>query len=147
MKAVRIILDQLTQFGGLIFYGIVLGLLFLLSEWGIFFALLISLVACMGLAVLIRSFYFKARPKKLKHSNFLEKLDASSFPSIHSMRSVSLAFWLSIHFGSSLIAIYLVILAMLVMISRISLKKHDVSDVFFGMMFSLGINLLIWWLI
>jgi len=146
LKILRVLFGQLTQFGGLVFYVAVLGLLLLLNQMRIFLALLASLVACMGLAVLIRSFYFKARPERMKHSNFLERMDASSFPSIHSMRSVSLAFWLSVYFGSSLIAVYLVSLAVLVILSRIILKKHDVSDVFFGMVFSLAINLLIWWL-
>jgi membrane-associated phospholipid phosphatase len=147
MRVLRILVEQLTHLGGLVFYCILLGFFALSGRRGILLALLLSLIACMGFAVLIRLLYFKPRPKRIKHSNLLERLNASSFPSIHSMRALSLAFWLSLHFSSLVIAGYLVGLALLVMVSRLVLKKHDILDVFWGMVFSFGINLLIWWLI
>lgn len=144
---VKVFLEQLTHLGGLVFYCIWLGLLLVAGQIQIFTGLLVSLIMVMGLGVIIRIIHFRNRPKPQRHANWLEKLDAASFPSLHAMRAVSLAFWGSLMLNSIVGTVYLFLLALLVIASRVILKKHFISDVFWGAVFSLIINLIVWWLV
>jgi membrane-associated phospholipid phosphatase len=142
-----IFFKQITDFGGMFFYLLVLGACLFLNELKLFFNLFLSLFFVMSLSISIKWFYFKDRPKKQKATNLFERLDASSFPSVHSMRVLSVAFWLSFFFNNILFTIYSSAVAAIVMYSRIYLKKHYFIDILGGVIFSLIINLLIWWLI
>ena len=104
------------------FTGNSLEALFLVLGWG-----LINLVT-----LVVRFFYFKDRPEKRAFSNLLEKLDASSFPSIHAQRALFLAPALSIHFANAYLSGLFFALAYLVCYSRIRLLKHHGSDVVVG---------------
>ncbi len=110
--------------------SLLLTLLFISSS------LLIPLIAgsiiTAGIVVLIRIFYFKDRPRKETHSNFIERIDASSFPSLHSARIVFLAMLFSVHFANQYVTILCTAVAALVSYSRIYLKKHDWIDVLGG---------------
>jgi|TARA_Y100000310_G_scaffold171597_1_gene171795 undecaprenyl-diphosphatase len=141
----NIFYDQITLFGGLIFYVFVLGLCLILNLMFLFNNLLISLILVMLLSTLIKYFYLKERPKKQKKDSLLQRLDASSFPSVHTMRAFSLAFWFSMFYSNTIITIYILIIALLVIYSRIYLKKHYLTDVIIGLIFSVIINLIIWW--
>ena len=90
----------------------------------------------------IRIFYYKDRPRKEAHNNFLEKLDASSFPSIHSARSsfVFLVLYSLTNYPANLLFI---LLFLIVGFTRIMLKKHYLIDVLFGFIIG-GITYLIW---
>lgn len=98
--------------------------------------LLLPLVAgsvlTAAMVILIRMFYFKDRPKKEAHHNFLERIDASSFPSLHAARIVYLAILFSAHFANAYLTILFATTAALVSFSRIYLKKHDWVDVLGG---------------
>jgi len=135
------IFKQITDLGGLIFYGLVIMSFLILGEWAMFWNLTVSIILMMVLAVGIKYFYFKERPKKQRKNNLLERLDASSFPSIHAMRVFSLAFWLSIFFNNPIFTVYLSITALIILYSRIYLKKHYLGDVVWGIIFSTIINL------
>jgi len=95
--------------------------------------LLIPLIAgsilTAGIIILIRIFYFKNRPKKENYTNFIEKIDASSFPSLHTARIVFLAMLFSTHFANQYLTILCTVTAALVSYSRIYLKKHDWWDI------------------
>jgi len=123
---------DVTAFGGFIFYGFVL--LLSLGNLGLFIRLLIGLAVMVAVVVLIRSFYFKQRPKKQSYSNFLERIDAASFPSLHTARAVFLALVFS-----PANAILVSVMAVLVAYSRIYLKKHDWIDVLFGGLLGWGV--------
>jgi len=138
---------QLTELGSFTFFLVTIGLLILLKYYSFALRLSISLGLIMIVAVLIKSIYFKKRPKKHKITNVIERIDASSFPSIHSMRTFALSFWMIQFFNNSFITIYLTILGIFVIYSRIYLKKHYWSDIIGGIFFSFVINIVIWWLL
>ena len=79
----------------------------------------------------IRIFYYKDRPRKETHNNFLEKLDASSFPSIHSARSsfVFLVLYSLTNYPANLLFI---LLFLIVGFTRVLLKKYYIIDVLSG---------------
>ncbi|MDD5086866.1 MAG: phosphatase PAP2 family protein [Candidatus Nanoarchaeia archaeon] len=139
-----IFFKQITDFGGFFFYFLILGTCLFLNELDLFFNLFLSFIFVMALGILIKLVYFKDRPKKQKATNLFEKLDASSFPSVHAMRAVSLAFWLSLFFNNTVFTIYCFAIAIMVMYSRIYLKKHYFIDILGGILFSGIINILIW---
>ncbi len=125
-KQIDVFFRDITAMGGLA-ASILLILLFLSSP------LLVPLIAgsilTAGIIVVIRIFYFKNRPKKETYSNFIERIDASSFPSLHSARIVFLAILFSAHFTNQYLTILCTVVAALVSYSRIYLKKHDWVDV------------------
>ena len=100
----------------------------------------------MIVSIFIKYFYFKERPLKKEKTNLIERLDAASFPSTHSMRIFSLMFWIVL-LGDMKLTIYSTIIVFLVSYSRIYLKKHYLIDVIFGIILSFIINILIWWII
>ena len=125
-KQIGVFFRDVTAMGGLA-ASILLILLFISSP------LLIPLIAgsilTAGIIVVIRIFYFKNRPEKETYNNFIERIDASSFPSLHSARIVFLAILFSVHFANQYLAILCTVVAALVSYSRIYLKKHDWIDV------------------
>ncbi len=127
--------EELTFLGGILFY-IIFSLYFLFNKEYIFLTQLVAgLVIIYAVTLLIRLFYFKPRPKKIKHNNFIEKIDASSFPSIHTARTTFLFIFLVFNFLNNLWILSLIlILSFLVIYSRIYLKKHDWVDVVGGIM-------------
>ncbi|MEK6818538.1 MAG: phosphatase PAP2 family protein, partial [Nanoarchaeota archaeon] len=92
----------------------------------------LSLILIYLITFAIRFIYYKPRPKKQSHKNLLEKLDASSFPSMHSARITLLC----LIFTSVYLNLYSVLLSalliLLVSYSRIYLKKHYFSDLVGG---------------
>jgi len=130
---IKEIMEQITSFGGIVFYGI-LSLWFLyLSEFKLFFVLLLGVLIIYAVTIIIRSLYFKNRPKKEKYKNFIEKLNASSFPSVHSARAIFLLLFFSVYIINSLIGfLFIFAIAMTLVYSRIYLKKHYPTDVFAG---------------
>lgn len=89
-------------------------------------------VLTAGGVILIRMFYFKNRPKKENHTNLLERIDASAFPSLHTARIVFLAHLFSSYFTNMYLTVLFTVTAALVSYSRIYLKKHDWMDVIGG---------------
>src|SRR3989344_2643329 len=128
-KQVHVFFRDVTAMGGLA-ASLLITLLFLSSP------LLIPLIAgsfiTAGIVVLIRIFYFKNRPKKETYRNFWQRIDASSFPSLHTARIVFLAIIFSVHFANQYLTILCTIVAALVSYSRIYLNKHDWVDVIGG---------------
>ncbi|MFA6073328.1 MAG: phosphatase PAP2 family protein [Candidatus Woesearchaeota archaeon] len=131
-KIIEEIYKQITNLGGIIPYGLIILTSLLLDEYKLFLELSLSLLIVILIGFGIKELYFVDRPQKQKHHNLLEKLDASSFPSIHSARIISLAIILSIHFNKLFFTLFLIILAILVMYSRIYLKKHRFVDIIGG---------------
>ena len=91
----------------------------------------LSLIYLITLA--IRTFYYKPRPSTIKYNNFLEKIDASSFPSVHSARVTFIFLFFVFYITKNLLTILILIfLTLFTYYSRIYLKKHDYIDVFGG---------------
>ncbi len=123
------LLRDITSIGGFMFY---LSLLLVYAHSILFLPLLFGLIFTASIVVLIRIFYFKDRPKKEAHHNLIERIDASSFPSLHTARIVFLAALFSAHYESSYLTGVFIISAIAVSYSRIYLQKHDYIDVFAG---------------
>ena len=126
--------EEITLLGGILFY-LLISLYFLFKKQYTYFLLfLIGLIFIYFITLIIRIFYFKSRPEKRAYKNFLEKIDASSFPSVHAARTIFIFLFLiySIH------NIYVIILGLgflfLVLYSRIYLRKHDIRDIIGGIM-------------
>ncbi len=124
---------DLTTFGGSPFYALILLFSLIFREWSLASNLFWGFVFIMGVVLIIRIFYFKNRPRKQAYRNFLEKMDASSFPSWHTARVFFLAFIFSYFLQSTIAAIFLTAIACLAAYSRIFLKKHDWWDVLGGL--------------
>lgn len=123
---------DITALGSFAFFGIVLLLILTLQEISLFFKLLFGLVFTLAAVVLIRIFYFKNRPRKEEHNNFVEKIDASSFPSLHTARAFFLAPTFIYLLRNNYATALLIALALLVSYSRVHLKKHDWWDLLGG---------------
>jgi membrane-associated phospholipid phosphatase len=91
----------------------------------------------------IRYVMFKPRPKKVKYHNLVERLDASSFPSLHAARSVMLAMILSQIFVQLEVRALLWLFAFGVIWSRYHLKKHYIEDLAVGAVIGLVLGYLL----
>jgi len=80
----------------------------------------------------IKFFYYKKRPKQEKYDNFLERINAGSFPSLHSARSSFVFVSLFFLFNNNYLRIVLLLIPLIVGLTRISLKKHYISDIIAG---------------
>lgn len=136
------IFEEATFFGGLGFYAFLIILFFVIGKTNYSIKLFLSLIIIYFLTFIIRLFYFKSRPKKEEYRNFLEKIDASSFPSVHAARATFLCFFSILVLNLTLyVNILIFVLFFLVLYSRIYLKKHYLIDVIGGVI--LGIISLI----
>ena len=119
----------------------------MVGEFDLSAELMLSLFCVMALAIISKLLFFKERPVRQEKNNIIERIDASSFPSIHSMRVSSLVFWLSLYFNNVIMTCYFAVIGLMVVYSRVFLKKHFIIDVIFGIIFSIVINMLLWWFI
>lgn len=98
----------------------------------LFGSLLIGFVLTLGLTTLIRAVYFHDRPIKETYNNFIRKIHASSFPSLHTMRASLLATILALTIQNILLTILLALTAAGVGYSRVRSKRHFIKDVVVG---------------
>jgi undecaprenyl-diphosphatase len=145
----RSILDiffkQLTELGSLtIITSIIIFTFFFDNTLAL--KLLIGIASVTIISFIIKAIFFRARPKKQLFNNIVEKLDASSFPSIHSARITILAFWLTMYSHELLLKIFLVAIGTLVAYSRIYLKKHYYADVIGGVTLGVIVNIIIYYI-
>lgn len=93
---------------------------------------LVNECLCSG----IKYIWHKPRPNQQSFSNAFEKIDAGSFPSIHSSRIILVYGYLSyIHLAvleNPYVGYLLALFILLVGYSRIFLKKHFLTDVIAG---------------
>ena len=107
-------------------------LLYIVGKDAVAFQLLLGFALVYPFTLLIRAVHFKARPTPMKYRSFIEKLDASSFPSIHAANSFYAAYVLHSAFTSNPASAFLFFMAALVGYTRIYLKKHYPVDVIGG---------------
>lgn len=132
MDLVKEFFKNTTALGSLVFHGFA-GILFLFIDIKIFFDLLIAQGISLAIIVIIRTLYFKNRPgMNLKPKEILARLDASSFPSMHSAHSMIFA--LVVGFNTQVeVLIILILLSVLIAYSRLILKKHYWTDILSGL--------------
>ena len=100
--------------------------------------LLLGFAIIYAITVVIRTLYFKDRPEKFKHDSFLERLDASSFPSLHAARSTLVFAFLSSTVNKPYFTALCALIVLVTCISRIKLKCHDWKDVTAGIVLGLA---------
>lgn len=147
----REVLGDISAFGGAPMYGVLTLLVLLMGQYSLFWQLVLAGALIHGIAYLARVFHFVERPDRQKHHNFLERIDASSFPSIHSGRVAALAllfiYFLSGYCGLNYTGctpvnvfwsgVFLMFMAVVVAGMRVVLRRHYFVDALFG--FILGI--------
>jgi len=147
VKLLKETIADISSFGALPFYLFLMSLFLIFNEIILFTWLFIGLILSFAFVIVIRIFYFKERPEKKEYKNLFEKIDASTFPSLHSWRIVMILVFLSSYYRSIYIASLFGIIALLVLFSRGYLKKHYFTDIIFGSLFGLIMALLIIWIV
>ena len=97
-----------------------------------FYHLLILLVANEIFCSLIKLVYHRPRPDGQSFEGAVVKIDAGSFPSIHSSRIMVAYLSLFFFIDSMIIKIVLGLMILAVGTSRVILKRHYLSDVLAG---------------
>src|SRR5574341_841050 len=142
--------DELWQdikgLSGVPFFVVIIVIAFLLQEKTLAYQLIVGLILAYTLTTIIRLAYFKRRPDKQAYRNIIEKIDASSFPSLHAMRAAVLATILSAFFENFWLTPLFALAAVGVAVSRVMTKRHDVSDVLAGLIFGVIIGGVSIWL-
>ncbi len=127
------VIRDITTFGGAPFYAALILFVFLLQGFTeLVSQLIVGIILTMLVAITIRSFYYKPRPKELPHNTWLERVEASSFPSIHAARVWFLAITFGYFFNNIAIWILLIVSAFAVCYSRYYMKRHDIMDLLAG---------------
>jgi undecaprenyl-diphosphatase len=125
-----------------IFIAVVL-ISFFVGEKNLALQLVAGLALAYAITVILRIFFFSQRPDKQKFHNFVEKIDASGFPSLHSMRAAVLATILSLHFSNSLLTAFFAITAIAIAVTRVLQKRHFVRDVIAGLILGVVVGFLV----
>jgi len=142
-KLIKKLIEDISALGALPFY-LFLSLFFLVINQSKLFIWFISglFFAYLG-TILIRITYHKDRPIKAKYKNLIEKIDASSFPSLHSWRATMIAFFLITIYNNPYLNTFIILFAFSIYFSRYYLKKHYILDIIFGIIFGLMESLII----
>src|SRR5512140_2533540 len=84
------IIEDVSALGALPFFAAVVIGLWLLKLPLLAAQVLAGVILAYGVTYCIRAVYHKERPRPQAHTTHLERIDASSFPSMHSMRAAIL---------------------------------------------------------
>lgn len=85
------------------------------------------------IGAVIKLIYPKDRPKKRTGKSFIGRIEAQSFPSVHSMRASSFALvFYTLTLNSLMSAILLIMMCVGVGLSRVYRERHDWYDVIGG---------------
>jgi membrane-associated phospholipid phosphatase len=130
---------DISGLGGLPIYLVAALTAFAIGEKSLAYQLAAGLGFGYLATVLIRLAWFRKRPEAQKYKNWLEKIDASSFPSLHAMRSA--VFWSLLALFFNQIALYLAFAVVIISIAwtRVWLKRHHPSDVAAGLAIGLAL--------
>lgn len=117
--------------GGFPLYLVIL-IFTLFTDKPLFAQLLVGFVASFLITIIIRAIYFRNRPEKEPYRTFAGKIHASTFPSLHAMRSSMMATILASWMPNIILGIVLFLSAAGVGYSRVRFKRHFVKDVVAG---------------
>jgi len=142
----REFLEDLKAFGGLPIYLFLIASFFILDYTAMSVRLTIGLFLAYALTSSIRFIFFKQRPDKQKFKGLAQKIDASSFPSLHAMRASCLSVLLILFFSNFWITVISIAAAVCVALVRVVQKRHFASDVIAGLIFGVLIAFVSVWL-
>lgn len=136
-----VILKDLGGYGGFPFYAAMILLFVLLRDFEFVYRLIVSLVAVSASVAILRLAYFKPRPgqKKKSYSIFYERIDNSSFPSVHTARAVMIS--IALFTKAPVLLPLLVLMMIIVCASRLHFKRHYLVDVVAGLVIGLILGL------
>jgi len=133
---------DISSFGGLPLYIVMMLVFLLIGIYDIFYQLLFGLGVIYVMFFGVRSIYFKERPKKQKFKNWLQKIDANSFPSAHVLRATVLGIIIANFLSNVYVSLIILIVVILTGFSRVKLRQHFWNDVIFGWIFGFVIGVL-----
>lgn len=137
------LMQDLTAFGTIYHLVILIAILISFNEQQLAYKLIIGQIIMYLFAVPLKLFLFKNRPKKIMHKNIIEKIEASSFPSVHTLRIFFVSAVLINFFNNVILTVILSFLSLAVAYSRIYLKKHHFIDIiggaFLGVLLGYGV--------
>ncbi len=131
-KLMRKGIEDLSALGAMPCYALVALLMLALGDGELFVMLLAGALVSYAVVFGIRLAYFKERPRREPHTGLLERLDASSFPSLHAYRATMLAALLGYLYPSWEMGALLCAYALAVMATRVLLRRHDIWDLLCG---------------
>lgn len=138
---------HISSLGTALFVLVLAAAVLLMGEYTLSAQLFSALAISFLVVMPIKFFFHRERPDKRKHKNWIEKLDAASFPSVHSNRAALLFIIISVFFGKIYLTVFLAIVSVLIAYSRVYLKRHYLSDVLAGYFLGLLEGVLIIFLI
>lgn len=147
-KKLKYILDivfkDISVFGGLVFYLFISILYFIIFKNIILFITqLLGLFLSYIIVILIRVLYYKKRPDNQKYSNLVEKIDSSSFPSMHSIRICMIFIFTYYYLNNFFLSLLFLSLIFLVSFSRIYLKRHFLIDILVGYIIGIFLSIVL----
>jgi membrane-associated phospholipid phosphatase len=122
------------KYGTNLFYGEGLEMVVIL-----FLLLCVSLAFTLGIAALTKLFFYRERPIPMPTDTFRKKLNAGTFPSMHTIvvTVISMVVFrgtVELGFSYYIFLLYMIVVVAIAL-SRIALKKHYPTDVFFGVIY------------
>ncbi len=136
-------IEDASGFGGLVTFGLLI-LVMMGKSLSLAIEAIILLILIYLVVYTIRKFYFKERPNKMKFDNAIEKIDASSFPSMHSARIFSMCTFVFLNFNlNQYLTVVLSLIAIFTAMGRILKKKHDFVDISVGAIIGIVIAILV----
>ena len=136
---------DITSLGSTPFYGLVCLFFLLQKNWGIFFQLIIGFILVMIVCYIIKAIYHKERPDHMhsgRPQNIFEKVDLSSFPSVHAARTAILYQVINKNFESFGLWFFMLLFLIVVAYSRVYLRRHTIVDVIGGVIIGIAVTLL-----
>jgi len=131
-KYIELFWTDITTFGGLWFYLFMAVFAWIIGNKQLTYQLLLAVAISLALIVLVRTFYYRERPKKEPHKNYIDRIYASSFPSLHAMRAVILPILFGMAYNNWLTWVLFSLIGLFILVSRHILKKHHPSDIIVG---------------
>src|SRR3989339_1526129 len=139
-------LGAITSFGSPVFYILII-LVLLKFNVSLAMPLLGALIFVELFCVIIKIIYRKERPVEQARDNIYNKIDANSFPSIHSARISLIAVMFSLFYKDAPTIIACVLVVLCVGYSRIYLKRHHPTDVLAGFLIGAATALIVFYII
>jgi len=135
-----VILKDCSAYGGFPFYGLMVLASALAGAYAFALNIFISLVVVTIIVAAVRLAWFRPRPgqPRRKYKTLYERIDNSSFPSIHAARAVMMSFMF--YRILPVMLPLLVLLVAAVLLSRIHFKRHDWIDLAAGILIGLVLS-------
>ncbi|MAF34212.1 hypothetical protein CMO91_00025 [Candidatus Woesearchaeota archaeon] len=103
--------------------------------------LLIAYIIVSALTVITRLLHFKQRPDKTSHKDWMEKVQAGSFPSGHASRITALLIIVGNFLNAPNFLVVSGLLVLAVAAARIKQNKHDIVDAVFGIILGAAVGM------